>query len=174
MSETYQLTYEDRDVLEAVKGLLRKLAEPSVLRPDQLVTVAKLLHVASTAPRVCTSVRALVSVSIRTRKEDSRSMSCWQFSAFDGVLTVATGGSVYHPATGSDWFNVMDWSIQPGQRSELMGSWDEEWMVPELQTHPERKIIRDFSSGDWEISVEDEENDLLGDYTGEDNKVEPA
>lgn len=167
MSEEYQLTYEDRDVLEAVKALLLKLAEPGVLRPDQLVTVAKLLHVASRAPRVQPTVRALVSVSIRSRKGDSRSMSSWQFSAFDGALTVATGGSVYHPTTGSDWFNVMDWSIQPGQRAKLKGGWDEEWMVPELQAHPEREIIRDFSSGDWEISVEDEENDLLGDYSDE-------
>jgi hypothetical protein len=169
MNEQYKLTSEDRNVLEAVRLLLRKLSEPYAVRPDQLISIAKVLHVASIAPRVCRTVNASVSVSIRTEEEEHRSLSCWQFSAFDGHLRVATGGSEYDPAVGSDSFSTMEWSIQPSEKAEWNGVWDENWMVPNLQYYPKQKLNIDLHSGVYEISVEDDENELLGD-TGQDEE----
>jgi hypothetical protein len=171
MSERYELISTDLNVLEAVKFLLRKLAEPGVVRPDQLISIAKLLHVASRAPRVCRSVDASVSISIRDKKEEYRGMSCWQFSAFDGHLRVQTGGSEYDPTVGSDSFSTMEWSIHPSQKAEWNGVWDESWMVPELQYHPEQKLNIDLRSSDYEISVEDHANELLGDYGQEEDEA---
>lgn len=170
MSEQYKLTSEDRDILEAVKLLLRKLTEPFVVRPDQLITIAKLLHVASRAPSVCRSVNAVVSISIRTRQDEFSTTSCWQFSAFNGRLKVSAGGSEYNPAVGSDSFSTMEWSIQPSQRAEWNGVWDEQWMVPNLQYFPDGKLNIDLTSSEYQISVEDDENELLGDFGNEDNE----
>jgi hypothetical protein len=97
-------------------------------------------------------------------------MSCWQFSAFDGHLSVQSGGSEYDPAVGSDSFSTMEWSIHPSQKAEWNGVWDESWMVPELQYYPEQKLEIDLTKGEYEISVEDNGNELLGNYGNEDNE----
>jgi len=170
MSEHYKLTSEDQDILEAVKLLLRKLSEPFAVRPDQLISIAKLLHVASIAPRTCRTVNACVSISLRSKQEEFRSTSCWQFSAFGGHLSVETGRSVYDPAVGSDSFSTMEWSVRPSERAEWNGVWDEQWMVPELQYYPERKLHVDLTSEEYEISVEDDENELLGGCGNEDKE----
>ena len=44
-------------------------------------------------------------------------------------------------------------------------------MVPELQYYPEQKLDMDLRSGDYEISVEDHENELLGDYGQEEDEA---
>jgi hypothetical protein len=171
MNEHYNLNSTDLDILEAVKLLLRRLSEPFTVRPDQLVSIAKLLHVVSRAPQVCRSVNASISISIRTRQEKFSFTSSWQFSAFDGKLSVSTGRSEHDPAVGGDWYNEMEWSIRPSEKSEYNNRWDEEWLVPELQYYPEQKLNIDLRSSDYEISVEDHENELLGDYGQEEDEA---
>jgi hypothetical protein len=43
-------------------------------------------------------------------------------------------------------------------------------MVPELQYYPEQKLEIDLTKGEYEISVEDNGNELLGNYGNEDNE----
>ena len=91
------------------------------MRPGQFVSTAKLLHVVSSGPRVCRPVNALVSISARTKQEECSGMSRWQFSAFDGNLSVETGGSGYDPVVGSYSFSTMEWSVKPSKQAEWNG-----------------------------------------------------
>jgi hypothetical protein len=163
MRELYRLNNEDLDILEAAKLLLRNMTELGVVRPAQLVTVAKLLHVLWVVPQVCESVSASISIATRMEFAGITSSSCWQFSANEGRLEVSTGGTEYDPAIGSDSYSTMEWSICPPEASDYNGVWDERWMVPNLQYYPEHKLHIDLRSGDYTFSIEDAENELLGD-----------
>jgi hypothetical protein len=77
MSECYKLNDEDLDVLEAVKLLLRTLVDSRVIRPAQLVSVAKLLHALSMLPQTCDHVSVTVSIGTRIKYQESSGSSDW-------------------------------------------------------------------------------------------------
>jgi len=166
MSERYRLNNDDLDILKAVRLLLRNMTELGVIRPAQLVTVAKLLHVLWAAPQVCESVSASVSISSRIKYQESSGSSSWEFSANEGCLSLSTGGTEYDPAVGSDSYSTMEWSIRPSEASDYNGIWDERWMVPNLQYYPERKLHIDLKSGEYSFGITDHDNSLLDEVFG--------
>jgi hypothetical protein len=79
-------------------------------------------------------------------------------------MSLSTGGSEYDPAVGSDSYSLTEWSIRPSEASDYNGLWDERWMVPNLQYYPEQKLNIDLKSGDYKVSIIDEDNPLLEEY----------
>lgn len=164
MSERYRLSHHDLDVLEAVRLLLRRVAKKAVVTPAQLVTVAKLLHLLAMLPRITGEISASVYVETQIESGPNKTIYHWEFAAHEGSLSVTTGGSSYDPHAGWESYSTMEWFINPPSLSEYNGIWDKEWMVPELQYHPDRKLKIDLKSSEYAFRITDQDNPLLDDY----------
>ena len=158
MNAEYKFNQTDRQILESIEGLLRKLAAPGSVTPAQLVTVAKVLHVLSRLPRTSENVRATIGISVRVKQEGCSSLSYWQFSVTEDELNLTCGGSEYTERVGSDSFTTMEWLAHPGKPSEFNGTWDHAWMREDEYSDPP---IPEFDFSSCEVSVEDDDNPLL-------------
>jgi hypothetical protein len=157
MSTTYRFDAADQRVLAAIEQLVRRLISSGRLRPGQLVSVAKILHVLVNLPRVTEDVFVTVSISQRITQEGCGGTSGWQFSVSGDELTLDCGGSEYTEGVGSDSFTTMWWWARPGQSTDYDGSWDSAWMHDDYSGGS--VSAEDFS--DCEVSVEDDDNPLL-------------
>ncbi len=159
MSGNYKLKSEDSLILDTAERLIRKAAAPGMAGPEQLVTLAKLLHVLQTLPEVTESVAASVSISCRLQGNiGGSSTHSWSFSVRDQCLSLSTSCSEYHPEVGPEYNKLMQWSILPGKASRFNDVWDEFWMSPDFAYNPflAPKAIQEPDVVD--IDVEDDDN----------------
>lgn len=94
-------------------------------------------------------------------------MSYWQLSASDDALELSCGGSEYTKECGSDLYTSMEWSLRPGKRAEVNGTWDRAWMQEDEYSD---KPIYGLDFEECAISIEDDENPLL--YDQDDDEAE--
>jgi hypothetical protein len=161
MSELYSLDNTDQNVVLAAELLLRKLAASRTIRPAQLVTVAKLQHVLSVLPQVTNGVIASVSIANQMQFNTLSTTFIWQLSVEEDRISVSCGYNEYDPAIGGDYCETMRWSARQGKRTEYNDLWDERWMVPDLGYYPDNDIDIDFASGEYSVTVEDDDNPRL-------------
>jgi hypothetical protein len=155
MSKPYRFTEDDKHVIAAVEQLLRRLVCSGSLRPAQLISVAKVLHLVSRLPRVTPDVCVTIDLCFRIQQEGCRSSSMWHFFAGEDSLNLSCGGSEYTEGVGSDAYTSMEWSAQPGERTEYDGNWDVTWMERDDHSDPPA-YSSDFS--DCDIAVDDDDN----------------
>jgi hypothetical protein len=173
MSEPYKFNHTDENILLAVGLLLRKVAAFGIIRPAQLVTVAKLLHVLLVRPRITFGVTASISIDARFGPEGKKTWYGWKFTVELGELSLWCGGGDYDHVIGSAFYTTMTWSACPGQDSDYDGCWDERWMVPDLTYNADADIDIDFASGDYTIGITDGDNPLLNGDEEEDTEEGP-
>ena len=161
VSELYSLDNTDQNIVLAAELLLRKLAASRTIRPDQLVTVAKLLHILSVLPQVANGVTANVTIASRMQFDKLSTTFTWQFSVEEHRISLSCGYDEYDPAIGGDSYETMRWSASPGKPAEYNECWDEQWMVPDLGYYPDHDIDIDFASGEYSVTIKDHDNHLL-------------
>lgn len=162
--EQYILGARDRALLAAASAMLAKLAASGVLRPAEVVSVAKLQHVISRLPRVTSGVEVRVDVKGPWRRSgDIKARHWWAVSVDDGELAIESGGWLQMPSTGGETFRTMTWEALPGETAELDDYRDHLAIVPGVQSFPIAVDTMDFTTGDYTASVDDPDNLLLQD-----------
>lgn len=158
MSERYILSNRDLRVVQAMERLLKRLVRSEVLKPAQLVSVAKVLHVLSHLPRVNENVCVAVELAYHTERSGGSSSSIWRLSVGSDLLDLSVGGWDCSDAVGTDSHTTMSWTVQPGERPEFNGSWDDDWMQ-NCDDGGVGVYAEDFRG--CSVSIEDDDNDLL-------------
>ncbi len=173
MTQRYILDDQDRDLLRAATALLKKVAAAELLRPAELVSIAKLQHVLAALPRVTPDIEVSVQViGPRSNFGEIETWHYWEVAVEGERLSISSGGHFYRPSTGGDSFTTMTWEAIPEENSELDDYRESLWMVPDVQSFPVGVVGIDFACGGYKIEVTDEDNPLLevaeDDENGED------
>jgi CheY-like chemotaxis protein len=162
MPESYRFDRKDRALLTAASGLLKKAANAEILRPAELVSVAKLQHVLSLLPRATHDLEITVSVLGPRRKFDEiETWHYWDIGIEGTRISISSGGHFHQPSTGGDSFTTMNWTAVPEEPAELEDYRGTLWMVPDVQSFPEAVSVIEFASGAYRIEIIDPENALL-------------
>jgi hypothetical protein len=162
MSERYEFTLQDGELLWAAGKLLRKVMGSDKIRPAQMVTLAKLQHVLSILPRATDSVTASVSVGRAPRSfGEVETRHWWEFSIEEVRLKISCGGHFYRPSTGGDTFTTMVWEAVPGLPAALEDYSELHRIVPDLCSFAEGVESIDFSKGSYSLEIYDDDNALL-------------
>jgi hypothetical protein len=164
MPEHYRLDERERDLLTAAATLMKKVANAEILRPAELVSVAKLQHVFSLLPRVTHDLEVTVAVTGPRRNfGEAETWHYWEVGIEGKQLSISSGGHFYQPSTGGDSFTTMEWTAVSEKPAELADYRGTLWMVPDIQSFPEAVADIDFAQGAYRIEITDSDNGLLED-----------
>jgi hypothetical protein len=160
--EQYILNDRDRQLVASAIVLLQKISHAPSVKPSQLVSVGKALHVLTILPDTTEDITLTMDLSGPRRwYGDHEIWHYWQVSIEPNYIEISSGGCFYRQSTGSDTFTCMQWSAQPGLRAEYNDYLNSLWMVDDAQPfEPEVKQI-DLSQPGYAIEVIDEDNSLL-------------
>jgi hypothetical protein len=146
MPQKYRFNSEDKAVMFAVDGLVRRLIYSGRLQPAEIVSVARVLHVLSNLP----SVNEDVSVTVElTAKREGKG----RFKSF----RLSVSNELHLECATRDGLMTMEWHAYPGRCTEHDEYWEAEWL-PHFYGSDEPLAL---NLGDCEITVEDEDNALL-------------
>ena len=162
MSDRYQFGAEDNVLLQAAAMLLKKVACAEALRPAELVSVAKLLHVLSRLPRVTAGVEVTVSVACPRRHfGEVETWHWWDVGVEGEQLSISSGGHFFRASSGGDTFSTMSWAAIPEVPAQLDDYRESLSMVPDVRSFPDGVASIDLTAGGYIIRVTDEDNPLL-------------
>jgi hypothetical protein len=176
MPSHYNFNSDGLALLADANGLLRKVAASPQLRPAELVSVAKILHVLSMLPKVTPDLQVAISVVGPRRKFDEiETWHYWEIAIEEEELSISSGGHYHHPSTGGDTFTTMSWRAVPGSPATCDDYRENLWMVPDVQSFSDGVADIDLKSGKYRIEVTDWDNALLsGDHDSDDEAVHDA
>jgi hypothetical protein len=162
MHERYNFDSGDWALVTAAGVLLKKVAAVAILRPAEMVSVAKLQYVFSLLPRVTLDLGVKISaIGPRCKFDEIETWHYWDIAIDGEQLSVSSGGHFYDPSTGGDSFTTMSWSATPGWAPVCQDYRGELWMVPDVQSFPEGVAGIDFASRPHRIEIADSDNALL-------------
>ena len=163
----YNFDRRDRTLLTAATILLRKLTA-KMLRPAELVSVAKLQHALSRLPRGTLGLDVPISVTGPRRKfGEIETWHWWEVALEDGRLSISSGGHFYQPSTGGDSFTTMNWAAAPGQPAQFDDYRENLLMVPDVYSFPDAVEGMDFAAETYTVEITDPDNPLLEGDTDE-------
>ena len=146
MPQNYRFDSEDKPIIFAIDGLVRRLIYSGKLRPAEIVSVAKILHVLVNLPSVNEDVS--VTVELKAKREGYGLFKSFRFSV---------SNELYLECATRDGILTMEWHAFPGRRTERDEYWESEWM-PHFYSSDQPLAL---NLDDCEITVEDEDNPLL-------------
>jgi hypothetical protein len=157
----YSFDGRDRGLLTASTSLLKRVTAAKILRPAELVSVAKLLHALSRLPRVTLVLDVRVYVSSPRRKfGEIETWHWWEVVAEHGLLTISSGGSADIGA-GLDSFTTMEWAAFPGKPVRFNDYRERHRIVPDVLSFPESVETIDFDTETYTLEIDDPDNSLL-------------
>jgi hypothetical protein len=160
--DSYILGPHDKQLLDAAKSLLTKVAYAPSLHPAQLVSVAKLQHALARLPHANSELEVQVSVvGPRHTFGEVETYHYWDVTLECGTIRLASGGHFYRSSSGGDSFNTVTWEAEPGQEADLSDYSADLWMVPDLRTYADGVASVEFNTGGYSIEVTDSDNPLL-------------
>src|ERR1035438_9056304 len=110
MPQNYRFDSEDKPILFAIDGLVRRLIYSGRLRPAEIVSVAKILHVLVNLPSVNEDVS--VTVELTAKREGYGRFKSFRFSVSNELhLECAT----------RDGILTMEWHAFPGHNASFRG-----------------------------------------------------
>ena len=170
---SYIFNGSDLSILLAATKLLEKAAASPALSYAELVSIAKLQHVFSRLPKVTPGVSVELCVSGPRRQfGEIETGYSWTIQLEDSFLRVFGDGIFYRPSTGGDSFTTMEWSATPSETAEFSDYSNKLQMLPDLKSFSAGVKEIDFSSGNYKLTIVDEDNSLLDDSDGEDEDDE--
>jgi hypothetical protein len=162
----------DNALLAAAAILLNKVAATKLLRPAELVSLAKLQHVFSRLPKVTLGLDVSVSV-ISPRREfgEIETYHWWDIAVEGECLSISSRGHFYRPSTGGDTFTTMTWAIVPGERADFADYREGLAIVPDVQSFPDAVTSMDFGRG-YKAEITDPDNPLLEELEDSDEELD--
>src|SRR5919108_4751807 len=111
--------FDPRDdaIIASAEAMLKKIAAAPSVKPRELVSVAKLLHVFSRLPSVPQSgVEVSVSIiSPGTQYGEFEILHWWEVRVEGEELLIRSGGQRYQTGGAGDTFTTMAWTARPGE-----------------------------------------------------------
>ncbi len=168
----YLLGHQDKKIVTASLDLLDKIVRSSFVRPAELVSIGKILHVLRTLPSVTDGVDVHVSLIGPRRSFDDREIyHWWDISVENGLIEIYSGGHFYRKSSGGDTFRCMQWSAEPSLQPDYNDYLDELWMVDDAQPFDQEVMALDLTKPGYSLEVTDNDNPLL-DEIADDEEVE--
>jgi hypothetical protein len=168
LPETYYLSGPDRVVIAAAIELLTKIVRSPFIRPSQLISAAKALHVIGKLPQVTKqAVNVQVSLSGPRRWFGQRQIWHWWTVEVAGHrVRVESAGIVHQESSGQESgganpFTCLQWSLEPGAASESKDFLGELQGIDDAQPFPDEIAALNLSEGGFTLDVEDEHNHFL-------------
>ena len=147
MPQNYRFNSEDKAVISEVNGLIRRLIYSGRLKPAEIVSVAKVLHVLVNLPSVNEEIS--VTIELSDNPEDHGRFRSLRFSV-SNELHLECESHI-------QWFPSMEWHAYPGRNTEGGDYWETEW-VGHFYSSNEPLA---FNLKRCVITVGDEDNPLL-------------
>jgi len=165
MSQRYQFSPRDAELLWAATRLLQKVASSGKVRTAQLVTIAKLQRVLSSLPRVTDRVTASITAfSPPFYFGRVAFMHWWTFAADEGMLKLSSGGLYNRPDTGEEKLTAMTWCANSFRPSSLNNYFSASALMgPNWGSYREGVESIDFATEGYSIEILDEDNPLPDD-----------
>ncbi len=158
----YMLKDRDKKIITAALTLLEKIIRSSFVRPAELVSIAKLLHVLQALPTVTDGVDVhLTLTGPRRWFGDHEIFHWWDVSIENGLIEISSGGHFYRKSTGGDTFRAMHWSSAPEEEPDYKDYLNELWMVDDAQPYCQEVITLDLTQTGYSLEVMDNDNSLL-------------
>ncbi len=168
-SNLYLLKEQDRGILNAAILLVEKLIRSKLIRPAQVVSVGKVLHVLRRLPFTSSPMEVYLSLSSREREfGPHKIMHSWTIEISEQSLGISSGGGFWRPSTGGDSFTCMRWRAYPGSPAEFSNYLYSLRIVDDAQPFDVEVAEIDFSEPGYTLRITDEDNPLLE----EDEEVE--
>jgi len=155
LPQNYRFNSEDKAVVFEVERLIRRLIFSGRLRPAEIVSVAKVLHVLVNLPRVNENVS--VSVELRAKQDGQGRFKCICFSV---------SNELHLECETEDGLMTLEWDAYPGRRTERGDYWETEWSDHFYRSNDPLALNLEQCV----ITVEDEENPLLWDRADPDQE----
>jgi len=146
MPQNYLFNSEDKPIIFAVDGMVRRLIYSGRLRPAEIVSVAKILHVLVNLPSVNENVS--VTIEVTAKREGDGRFKSFRFSV---------SNELHLECETHDGIMTMEWHAYPGRCTERNEYWESEWL-PYLYYSDQPLAL---NLDDCEITVDDEDNPLL-------------
>ncbi len=161
----YLLGDRDLEIVAAARMLLDKVSRSGRLRPAELVSVGKLLHLIARLPRPTPGLNVEVGVFAPERSFPNgvKTHHYWNVMVEGDLLSVSSGGYYSAPGTGGDSFTSLTWAAVPGEEPDLRDYTDGLSIVPDIQPMAGAVQRLDLSDGRFSFEVADPENELLDD-----------
>ena len=162
-SKSYLLRGRDRSLVAAAIDLLDKIARANFIRPAELVSVAKALHLLKRLPQV-TDVDIAIRVSLTGPRRcfgDHEIYHYWTVESRGLSIHIYSGGHFYRQSTGGDSFTSFQWDAVPGEEPDYANHLDQLHIVDDARPFPLEVEALDLSEPGFTLEVEDQDNPLL-------------
>lgn len=146
MPQKYRFNSEDETVISEVRGVVARLIYSGRLKPAEIVSAAKVLHVLVNLPTVNEEVS--VTVELRAKSEGEG-----RFKS----IRLSVSNELHLECETRDRVMTLEWDAYPGRRTEHDENWETEWLPHFYWSNHPLALNLD----DCEITVEDEDNPLL-------------
>ncbi len=170
----YCLNRRDRALIACAEGLLRRLVATSFVKPAELVSIAKVLHMLSRLPKpLAVTDETLISISVigpHHHFDEIETYHWWDVKVEGEELSISSGGHFYRPSTGGDTFSTMSWQAVPGELPDFEDYREHLAIVPDVQSFPDAVAGIDFADGGYKVEVNDLENSLLDEMDDSDDE----
>ncbi len=162
MSRCYRIAPADLGILASTESLLMKTLCGGQSRPEQMVTISKLLYSLESLPRVSEKVNArlhvngpeILSGALRTQYE-------WEVTVELGIFSVECSCHVSWDNGDFEDVQIVTWTAKPEQHADLVQNIENLQRFPGIESFSESVMRMDFSSVAYTILVGDEDNPLL-------------
>ncbi len=158
--DQYVLSQRDRGIVTATKLLLWKIVRSTLVKPQQLEVVAKLLSLFDGLPKTVGDMDLRLQLTGPRRSFGEHEIYHWWTITVEGqTIEVSSGGYFYRPSTGGDSFTSMTWAAAPGFDTEHSDYLDTLRIVDDAQPFDAEASQLDLSSPGYslEITVDGEE-----------------
>lgn len=160
--DSYVLCAKDIRIVRATEQLLKKIVKSDFVRPSELISIAKALHVLSALPQSSVDVTLTIDLNGPRRWfNDHEIWHWWQLSIEPRCISITSGGHFYRKSTGGDTFTCMSWTAQPGYEAELNDYLHTLSIVDDAKAYEPEVDELDLDIPGYSLDVSDEENHLL-------------
>lgn len=174
--EQYYLRPHDKLVVSKAIVLLEKIIRAPFIRPAEIVSVAKALHVLKRLPRITDGVFVSVSLTGPRRwfndREEHEIYHWWEVSVDRELVNISSGGHFYRQSTGGDSFTSMTWSAEPGFKPDFSDYLHLLQIVDDAQPFQNEVDAIDLSLPGYSLEVTDNDNSWLEDLGADEESEE--
>lgn len=165
--EQYYLSPHDKLIVAKAVLLLEKIIRAPFIRPAEILSAAKALHVLKRLPRVTEDVCVSVALTSPRRwfgVHDKHEIYHWWEVSIDGeLISITSGGHFYRQSTGGDSFTSMTWTAEPGVEPDFSDYLPHLQIVDDAQPFQHEVDAIDLADGGYSLQVTDEANSWLDD-----------
>jgi len=164
--ENYILNDKDKIVINSAIGMLQKIISAPFVKPSQLVSIYKVLHVLTKLPETTEDVDVVIDLCGPKRRFGKHEIfHYWKIEIEPNYISISSGGSFYRPSTGGDSFTCLHWTAQPECEADYNDYLDSLSIVDDAQPFDVEVEQMDLSQPGYSLDIFDDDNPLLDDDT---------